>query len=86
MTQTIFTEADINSLRASFDAAGQGHVFTFWDALTSEQQQELYSQLVNLNVTRVNQIYDTAVKSIAASTSTQAATVEPLPADVCVLF
>ncbi|KAJ2959906.1 hypothetical protein NQZ79_g4718 [Umbelopsis isabellina] len=83
MTQTIFTEADVTSLRASFDAAGQGHVFTFWDTLTSEQQQALYSQLVELDVARVNQIYDTAVKSVAASASTQAATVEQLPAEVC---
>jgi UDP-N-acetylglucosamine/UDP-N-acetylgalactosamine diphosphorylase len=83
MTQTIFTEADVASLKASFDAAGQGHVFTFWDSLTSKQQQELYSQLVDLNVSRVIHIYDTAVNSLAASTSTQTATVEPLPANIC---
>ncbi|KAI8580820.1 hypothetical protein K450DRAFT_186562 [Umbelopsis ramanniana AG] len=82
MTQTIFTESDVTTLRSNFDAAGQGHVFNFWDTLTSEQQQVFYNQLVDLDVTRVNQIYDTAVKGAAACASAQAASVEPLPTDV----
>jgi UDP-N-acetylglucosamine/UDP-N-acetylgalactosamine diphosphorylase len=83
MTQTGLTAADITRLRASFEAAGQGHVFAFWDSLTTEQQQELYSQLNDLDIFRVNQIYNTAVKSAADSTSTQASNVHSLPAGVC---
>jgi UDP-N-acetylglucosamine pyrophosphorylase len=82
MTQTIFTDSDIASLRSNFEAAGQGHVFNFWNTLTSEHKQAFYNQLVDLDVTRVNQIYDTAINGAAACASAQAASVEPLPADV----
>jgi UDP-N-acetylglucosamine/UDP-N-acetylgalactosamine diphosphorylase len=82
MTQTIFTETDVASLRSTFEAAGQGHVFTFWDTLTSEQQQVFYNQLADLDVARVNQIYETAVNGVAASATAQAASVDPLPTDV----
>ena len=81
MTKIIFTESDVAGLRSTYDAAGQGHVFTFWDSLTSEQQQAFYSQLVDLDVARVNQIYQTAVNGAAASASTQIASVDPLPND-----
>ncbi|KAI8577577.1 hypothetical protein K450DRAFT_251475 [Umbelopsis ramanniana AG] len=80
MTQTGFTSADIIRLRASFDASGQGHVFTFWDSLTTEQQQDLYTQLTELDIFRINQIYDTAVKKATDYTSNQAAIAHPLSA------
>lgn len=82
MTQTIFTESDITTLRANFEAAGQGHVLNFWETLTSEQQHVFYNQLVDLDVTRVNDIYETAVKGAAATAASQGTFAEPLPTDV----
>ena len=36
------------------EAAGQAHVFAFYDALSSEEQRKLASELEALNVERVN--------------------------------
>ncbi|KAG2182701.1 hypothetical protein INT44_005681 [Umbelopsis vinacea] len=80
MTQTSFTSADIIRLRASFEALDQGHVFTFWDSLPTEQQQELYNQLIELDILRIKQIYNTAVKKATNWTPNQAAIVHPLSA------
>lgn len=83
MTRIGFTVADVTRLRALFNAVGQGHVFTFWESLTTEQQQILCSQLADLDILRVNQIYNTAVETATDSIFAQAASVYPLPAIVC---
>lgn len=59
------TMADVLALRARYEAAGQGHVFTFWDQLTNEQKEQLAAQLDGLDVQRVNNVYAQAIAADA---------------------
>lgn len=52
---------DIASLKATYEAAGQGHVFNFWNQLSVPEQNELAAQLSEIDVDRVNRIYRNAV-------------------------
>ncbi|EST05189.1 UTP--glucose-1-phosphate uridylyltransferase [Kalmanozyma brasiliensis GHG001] len=54
---------DISSLRQRYEKAGQSHLFAFWDTLSAEQQTELAQQLDELDVSRVNQVFHTAIKA-----------------------
>ncbi|KNE72376.1 hypothetical protein AMAG_16859 [Allomyces macrogynus ATCC 38327] len=71
---------DIADLRAKFEAAGQGHVFAFFDALTPEEQSALITQLLAIDPERVNRIHASAMAALHIDAS--ATTIEPLPADV----
>ncbi|KNE68129.1 hypothetical protein AMAG_13299 [Allomyces macrogynus ATCC 38327] len=71
---------DIADLRAKFEAAGQGHVFAFFDALTPEEQSALITQLLAIDPERVNRIHANAMA--ASHIDASATTIEPLPADV----
>lgn len=55
------TIPDIASLKSTFEAAGQGHVFTFWDQLSPSEQASFAQQLAEVDVNRVNRIYRNAV-------------------------
>jgi UDP-N-acetylglucosamine/UDP-N-acetylgalactosamine diphosphorylase len=61
MTSSI-EPVDIVKLRKKYDAAGQSHVFRFWDDLSPQDQGKYLSQLTNLDVERVNQVYKTAIE------------------------
>lgn len=68
-------------LRAKYEAAGQGHVFTFFDTLSPSDQSSLLAQLETIDVERVNRIFSTAIAAdqAAASGSTDEEEVLPLP-------
>ncbi|KAJ3017357.1 UNVERIFIED_CONTAM: UDP-N-acetylglucosamine pyrophosphorylase [Siphonaria sp. JEL0065] len=51
MTESVAT------LRAAFEEAGQGHVFTYFDSLGSAEQTALVNQLNEVDVARVNRIF-----------------------------
>lgn len=79
------------TLKAKFEAAGQGHVLTFYPTLEPAQQAALLKQLAGLDVVRVNRIYKHAVESEAVLNGTAAVNadaaspadqLEPLPASV----
>ncbi|GAA5885943.1 hypothetical protein JCM5296_007039 [Sporobolomyces johnsonii] len=73
--------ADVQSLRQTWESAGQGHVFTFWDKLSPADQSSFYQQLLSINPSRVNSIHAAALqaeKDAAASTSDD---ITPPPAD-----
>ena len=62
--------ADYHALRSAYESAGQGHVFTFFDTLPSQEQSALLSQLAGIDPLRVNEIYKLATQAdTAASTS-----------------
>ncbi|ORY28716.1 nucleotide-diphospho-sugar transferase [Rhizoclosmatium globosum] len=44
-------------LRQTFTEAGQGHVFTYFDSLTTEGKAKLLKQLDTIDVNRVNRIF-----------------------------
>ncbi|KAK9739191.1 UDP-N-acetylglucosamine pyrophosphorylase, partial [Basidiobolus ranarum] len=49
---------EIQSLREFYNAAGQGHVFTFFDDLSTEEQQSLVAQLKDIDPSLINRIYN----------------------------
>lgn len=72
----------IESLRQRYEAAGQGHLFTFWPQLSDSEREQLQAQLESLDVERVNRIFRKAVGS-EKEQAQQAGTevIEPLPED-----
>ncbi|KAI9188027.1 UDP-N-acetylglucosamine pyrophosphorylase [Blastocladiella emersonii ATCC 22665] len=74
------TAIDISTLKAKYEAAGQGHVFTYWDSLAEAEQAEYAAQLAAIDPARVNRIHATAMAASAIDTSTTK--IEPLPSSV----
>ncbi|CAG8459787.1 8933_t:CDS:2 [Acaulospora morrowiae] len=72
------TQTEVESLKERYIAAGQGHLFTYYDELEPEQQASLFNQLDKLDIGRVNNIFK---KSVNAPT-TKFQNLEPLPDDV----
>jgi len=70
--------ATIDALRARYDTAGQGHLFTFWPQLSESDRAALASQLESLDIERVNRIYKKAVSAEQDATAAEAS-IEPLP-------
>jgi UDP-N-acetylglucosamine/UDP-N-acetylgalactosamine diphosphorylase len=72
-----YTQAEVDNLKATFTAGGQGHVFQFWDSLNEDQRGDLISHLKAVDVNRVNNIFKvaTSVPPSAAETASLA----PLP-------
>ena len=71
----------IDELRKRYEAAGQGHLFHFWDTLADDARADLIAQLQALNVERVNRIYEKAISAEkdAADPNVQADAIAPLP-------
>ncbi|KAI0275228.1 nucleotide-diphospho-sugar transferase [Gloeopeniophorella convolvens] len=69
-----------DALRARYEAAGQGHLFTFWPELSEAERAALSTQLEALDIERVNRVYK---KAVAAEQDAAVATapIEPLPQD-----
>ena len=63
---------DVDSLRKAYAAAGQDHVFAFYDKLSAEEQRALVDQLSNIDVERVNRIFSQAIAADSAATSASA--------------
>ncbi|RIB21365.1 nucleotide-diphospho-sugar transferase [Gigaspora rosea] len=76
------TQTEIESLKARYTAAGQEHLFTFYDDLTPEEQTALFNQLNKLDIERVNQIFKKATSSSGDASNTKKQNLEPLPDDV----
>lgn len=75
--------SDIQALKDRYEQAGQGQVFRFFDDLSNDEQRDLFQQLTDINVERVNEIYQLSVTNAAAANATsQEASVEPLSEDV----
>lgn len=70
---------DITALKQRYEKAGQSHLFAFWDALTAEQQSELAQQLDELDVSRVNQVFHTAIKADEEARAGKSHEVSPPP-------
>ncbi|WVR08857.1 hypothetical protein IAU60_005916 [Kwoniella sp. DSM 27419] len=76
-------------LRAIYEEAGQSHVFTFYDKLSSSEQACLLAQLADIDVHRVNRIFQNAIAAEQSgeedtSDSPHAAEeVLPLPDEAC---
>lgn len=77
------TEA-IAALRETYQNAGQGQVFAFFDSLDDAEQQQLCTQLSNFCPTRINELADRALHPKPAAESAESSaptTLEPLPTE-----
>ncbi|KAF9327856.1 UDP-N-acetylglucosamine pyrophosphorylase [Podila minutissima] len=77
--QVSSSSSDISTLRERYQAAGQAHLLTYYDDLSSEEQTQLFDQLHNLNVERVNRIHQKATTCPSPMLNNQSATLAPLP-------
>lgn len=59
-------------LKALYEKAGQGHVFTFYDTLSADEQRSFLSQLEELDVDRVNRIHVKALEAESEALTTTA--------------
>jgi UDP-N-acetylglucosamine/UDP-N-acetylgalactosamine diphosphorylase len=70
-------------IKSRFDAAGQGHVLRYYDALSSNEKQRYLAQLDRIDVQRLNAITATALaaqaKEIANQKAGTSAVLTPLP-------
>lgn len=71
----------VENIRDRYQAAGQGHLFTFWSKLTDAERTALTRQLEGIDVERVNRVYEkaTSSESSAADPHHIADSIEPLP-------
>ncbi|GAA6003160.1 UDP-N-acetylglucosamine diphosphorylase [Rhodotorula paludigena] len=75
------SDTDVQALRSSWEKAGQGHVFTFWDKLSPEEQSTFFAQLLSINPTRVNSIHQAALKAEKDAANSTSDDITPPPAD-----
>ncbi|KAI5864797.1 nucleotide-diphospho-sugar transferase [Durotheca rogersii] len=71
-----FTPAEVQSLKASYDEAGQGHVFTYFDSLALPEQKAFFEQLQKIDPARVNKLRELALNPPKEDGE---AVLEPLP-------
>lgn len=57
--------ADVESVRARLEAAGQGHLLAFWDELSEQERSELMSQIEELDLDAIPRLVDQYVKNPA---------------------
>lgn len=72
---------DVAALRATYSAAGQEHVFTFFDSLSPAEQTALYTQLLTIDPQRVNDIYQTAITASTTEVSAEEGKISPPPTE-----
>ncbi|KAF9208168.1 UDP-N-acetylglucosamine pyrophosphorylase [Haplosporangium sp. Z 27] len=66
-------------IKERYNAAGQGHLLTFYQELSEKEQSELLAQLQSLNVERSNRIHQKATTSPSPMLSNQSVLLAPLP-------
>ncbi|KAF9314131.1 UDP-N-acetylglucosamine pyrophosphorylase [Podila horticola] len=71
--------ATFQQIKERYQAAGQGHLLSYYDDLSAEEQAHLLQQLQDLNVERVNRIHQKATTCPSPMLNNQAALLAPLP-------
>ncbi|MDX2109227.1 MAG: UDPGP type 1 family protein [Verrucomicrobiota bacterium] len=59
--------SDYSSVSARFEAAGQGHVFAFWNLLNDEEKSALLAQAAEIDLVEIDRLTNTLVKGGAKS-------------------
>ena len=72
---------DIAALRATYEAAEQGHVFTYWDKLSDAERVTFAQQLRSIDPAHLNKIFQQALDAEKAALSAKDVKVEPPPAE-----
>jgi UDP-N-acetylglucosamine/UDP-N-acetylgalactosamine diphosphorylase len=73
---------ELKNTREQYDAAGQGHVFAFWDQLSSAQKGALYAQLSGFDPAHISALAKKALAPAAAAAAPSEAGLDALPASV----
>src|SRR5260370_32636949 len=68
-----------DALRARYDAAGQGHLFTFWPQLSESDRTSLSAQLNVLDIERINRVYKKAIAAEQSAAAADTGSIEPPP-------
>ncbi|WFD40620.1 uncharacterized protein MJAP1_003608 [Malassezia japonica] len=71
----------MTDLQSQYHAAGQGHVFAFWDKLSPAEQGELTEQLEKIDPARINDTVKAALAADEAARNEKQAKVEAPPKD-----
>jgi UDP-N-acetylglucosamine/UDP-N-acetylgalactosamine diphosphorylase len=73
-------ESNTASLQKKFEAAGQSHVFKYFDELSAEQKNNLQNQLEGIDPERINDIFKQATSSPSSDSNPTAtnSSIEPL--------
>ena len=80
--QTItISMSHVEELRAQYEAAGQSHVFSYWDKLSGGEKAHLERQLRGIDPAKLNDIVKNALIADEAARHEQAARVEPPPVE-----
>lgn len=58
----VISRADSGELRRRAEAAGQGHLFRFWDRLTEDERDQLIGDIRGLNFAQIQELCRTAGK------------------------
>jgi UDP-N-acetylglucosamine/UDP-N-acetylgalactosamine diphosphorylase len=74
------TTEQVNALKEKYAHEAQEHVFTFWDSLSTDEQTQLYHQLISIDPSRVATIAETVFNTPA---STKESENSPLPESSC---
>ncbi|KAF1946803.1 nucleotide-diphospho-sugar transferase [Clathrospora elynae] len=72
------SEGDFNGLKATYEKAGQGQVFSFYEKLSTAEKAALFEQLSGFDPEYINEITERALHP-AKTDSTEADKLEPLP-------
>lgn len=71
-----------DSVLKRYEAAGQGHLLQFWPKLSESERESLLTQLDELDIERVNRVYQKAVSAEKELANAEGKDVlEPLPED-----
>ncbi|KAI9791712.1 MAG: UDP-N-acetylglucosamine pyrophosphorylase [Peltula sp. TS41687] len=73
------TKEELDTLRTKFNEANQGHVFSFYDSLSSSEKGVLYDQLSSIDPHQINDIVKKTLNRPTDVKDSQATTLEPLP-------
>lgn len=71
----------VQQLRRTYDQAGQGHVFTFWDKLSPQEQSDLFHQLSSVDPNRVNSVHKSSLQAEQDAAQSTHDDITPPPAD-----
>lgn len=74
---------EIEQLRSSFNAAGQGHLLQFWDTLTDVDKKNLAKELSSINLEDVNSYFKDAEQMLKTVSEKIDDHLRPLSPEVC---
>jgi len=69
----------VAELKSKYAKAGQEHVFTFYDSLSTAEKAQLFEQLSSFDPARINEITDRALNPPKTDEDPKEAALEPLP-------